>query len=303
MTVGDALKYIREKGVDKETIYHCYVMTGTRRLIGVVSLREIVVSDRDVSIEDLMEKDVIYVYTDTDQEEVAEVFRKYEFMALPVVDKEDRMTGIVTFDDIFDVIEQEATDDFHIMASMSPSEGNYLNESPFKLAKDRVLWLVILLISGVFVGNIIDNYNWILSQYLVLNAFIPMLTGAGGNAGIQSSTLAVRNISIGEIEFKDILKVSFKELQIGLIVGGIMGIVAFLKVMIIDRAGLVIGIVVAATMFCGIIAAKVLGGMIPLLADKVGIDPAIMSSSTITTIVDALTLMIYFSIAAEILPL
>lgn len=303
MTVGEALVYIRNNGLDKETIYNCYVLSPNKKLIGVVSLRELVTADRDVLIEELMSEDLIYVHTDTDQEDVADVFSKYDFSALPVVDTEDRLTGIVTIDDILNVMEQETTEDFHKMASMTPSEGGYLQETPFKLAKDRLIWLVVLLISGIFVGNIIDNYNWILAQYLVLNSFIPMITGAGGNSGIQSSTLAVRNISLGTIEYKDKWKVVAKEFQVGLIVGGIMGIFSLGKVLLIDRVSIDVGLVVALTMFSSILVAKVFGGLIPLLADKINIDPAIMSSSIITTLVDAVALVIYFTIAALILPI
>lgn len=303
MTVSDALLYIRNHGLDKETLYTCYVLSPNKKLIGAVSLRDLVTSDRDVLIKDLMSEDVIYVHTDTDQEDVADVFSKYDFSALPVVDTETRMTGIVTVDDILNVMERETTEDFHKMASMTPSEGIYLQESPFKLAKDRVIWLVVLLISGIFVGSIIDNYSWILGQYLVLNSFIPMLTGAGGNSGIQSSTLAVRNLSLGTIKFSNKWQVVAKEFQVGLIVGGFMGIFSLAKVLIIDRVSLDIGIVVGLTMFAAIIVAKVFGGLIPILADKVNIDPAIMSSSIITTLVDAVALILYFTIAALILPI
>lgn len=303
MTVSDALLYIRNHGLDKETLYTCYVLSPNKKLIGAVSLRDLVTSDRDVLIKDLMSEDVIYVHTDTDQEDVADVFSKYDFSALPVVDTETRMTGIVTVDDILNVLEREATEDFHLMASMTPSEGAYLQESPFKLAKDRIIWLVVLLISGIFVGSIIDNYSWTLGQYLVLNSFIPMLTGAGGNSGIQSSTLAVRNLSLGTIKFSNKWQVVAKEFQVGLIVGGFMGIFSLVKVLIIDRVSLDIGIVVGLTMFAAIIVAKVFGGLIPILADKVNIDPALMSSSIITTLVDAVALILYFTIAGLILPI
>lgn len=302
MTVGDALNYIRKNGVDKETIYNCYVLSTHRRLLGVLSLRELVVADRSDFIKDIMSEDVIFVHTDTDQEEVSDEFSKYDFIALPVVDTEGRMTGIVTIDDIMEVIEEETTEDFHKMAAMAPSEGLYLEESPLKLAKDRLLWLVILMISGTFTGNIIGNYSWILAQYLVLNSFLPMITGASGNAGIQSSTLAVRNLALEEIEFKDFWKVTMKEIQVGVIVGLIMAASSFIKVMVIDRVTVSIGLVVAATMFIAILVAKVFGGMIPLIAERFKIDPAIMSSSIITTIVDAVAIIIYFGIAARLLP-
>lgn len=302
MTVGEALNYIRKNGVDKETIYNCYVLSTDRRLLGVLSLRELVVADRSDFIKDIMSEDVIFVHTDTDQEEVSDEFSKYDFIALPVVDTEGRMTGIVTIDDIMEVIEEETTEDFHKMAAMAPSEGLYLEESPLKLAKDRLLWLVILMISGTFTGNIIGNYSWILAQYLVLNSFLPMITGASGNAGIQSSTLAVRNLALEEIEFKDFWKVTMKEIQVGVIVGLIMAASSFIKVMVIDRVTVSIGLVVGATMFIAILVAKVFGGMIPLIAERFKIDPAIMSSSIITTIVDAVAIIIYFGIAARLLP-
>ena len=302
MNIDEALKYIRSNGIDKETIYNCYVLGPNKKLQGVLSLREIVTADKDVLIKDIMEDDVIYVHTDTDQEEVADIFSRYEFMALPVVDTEDRMTGIVTVDDVMEVMERETTEDFHIMASMTPSEGGYLEESPIKLARDRIIWLVVLLISGIFIGGIIENYNWILTQFLILNSFIPMITAAGGNAGIQSSTLAVRNISLDEIHFSDKWKVAYKELKVWFIVGGIMGIISFLKVIFLDQVSIGIGLVVMITMFISIVVAKVFGGLIPILADKIKLDPAIMSSSIITTLVDAVALVIYFTIAALLLP-
>lgn len=303
MTVAESLKYIRKNGVDKETIYHCYVLDPNRKLIGVLSLRDLVTSDYYIKVKDIMSEKVIYVYTDTDQEEIAEIFSKYELMALPVVDTEKRLTGIVTVDDVYKVLEEEATEDFHIMASMTPSEGGYLQEPAIKLARDRVIWLVILLIAGIFVGGIIENYNYILVEYLVLNSFIPMITGAGGNSGIQASTLAVRNLSLETIQFHDLPLVLNKEFKIGLIIGGIMALFSFAKLMIIDQVSIRIGLIISLTMCITIIVAKVFGGLIPLLADRVNIDPAIMSSSIITTLVDALALVIYFNIAKLILPI
>ena len=302
MTVGDALQYIRKNGMDKETIYNCYVISAHRRLLGVVSLRELVIADRSEFIKDIMIEDVIFVHTDTDQEIVSDEFSKYDFIALPVVDTEGRMTGIVTVDDILDIREEETTEDFQKMAAMAPSEGLYLEESPVKLAKDRLLWLVILMISGTFTGNIIGNYSWILAQYLVLNSFLPMLTGASGNAGIQSSTLAVRNLALEEINFTNFWKVTLKEVQVGVMVGVLMAAASFTKVMLIDRVSVSIGLVVVVTMFVAILVAKVFGGMIPLIAERFKIDPAIMSSSIITTIVDAVAIIIYFAIAAALLP-
>lgn len=302
-TVGDALLKIRETGIDKEIIYTCYVIGPNRKLIGVVSLRDLVTTPKDMLIKDIMVEDVVFVHSDMDREVVADVFDRYEFMALPVVDSEERLLGVITVDDALDVIEKETTEDFHIMAGVNPSESSYLQSSVFSLAKDRLIWLVVLLIAGMFVGGVIDNYQWILAQYLILNSFIPMLTAAGGNAGIQATTLAVRNLSIGEISFKEMGKVALKEFKVGLIVGIIMGLTAMLKVIIIDGAGLLIGTVIFFTMLGGILLAKVVGGIIPILADKVGLDPAVMASSIITTLVDGVTLMIYFNIARLILPL
>lgn len=302
-TVKESLDKIRKIGMDKETIYHCYVLTDHKKLIGVVSLRELVIADDDECIKDIMNEDIIYVYTDTDQEEVASIFQKYNLLALPVVDLEDRMTGIVTIDDVLDVMERETTEDFQIMASITPSDDRYLDTSPFKLAKDRILWMTILMIMGIFVGGIIENYEYVLAQYLILNSFVPMIMNSGGNSGIQSTTLAVRNLSIEEVEFSDIKSVAFKELEIGLIIGVIIGFTGFLKVLLIDRIAISFALIVGLSLGLIIICAKVLGGMIPLIADKLGIDPAIMSSSIITTLIDALGLVIYFNIAKLILPL
>lgn len=303
MTVEEALLHIRKNGLDKETIYNCYVLGPNKKLIGVVSLRELVTADRDVLIKDLMSEDVIFVHTDTDQEDVADVFSKYNLMALPVVDTEERLTGIVTVDDVMNVMEKEATEDFHKMASMNPSEGGYLEESPVKLAKDRIIWLSVLLIAGIFVGGIIERYSWILAHYVVLNSFIPMITDSGGNAGTQASTLTVRNISLDEVDFTDRFLVMRKELETGLIIGSIMGLFAMIKVLVIDKVGFLVALVLGLTMIASITVANIAGGFIPLFSEKVGIDPAIMSSSMITTIVDAVALVIYFTIASMILPM
>lgn len=301
LTVDDALATIRKKGQDKETIYIIYVTDDTKKLIGVLSLRDIVTASRDDKITDLMEKDVIFVYTDTDKEIVASEFSKYGYMAFPVVDGEQRLTGIVTYDDIFDVIEEETTEDFHKMASMRPSDNTYLDESPVNLAKNRLFWLTILMLAGTFVGNIIELYNPLLSKCIILSAFIPMITGTSGNAGIQSATTAVRNLATGEILFKDAAKVAFKEIKIGLIAGATVGAVSMLKVIFIDGSKPIIGIVVFISMFLAIMFSNMLGGIIPIFSQKIGIDPAVMASSVLTTVMDAASLFIFFNIASLVL--
>ncbi len=227
MTVREALAHIKETGLDKETVYTCYVTDKNRKLEGIVSLRKLVISDEDLLIEDIMDRDVIYVHTHDDQETVAGIFKRYGFLALPVVDKEGRLTGIITVDDIMDVIDQEATEDFQKMAAMSPTEEKYLDASIFSLAKHRVVWLLVLMISATFTGGIIRKFEGLLQSVVVLTAFIPMLMDTGGNSGSQSSTLIIRGIALGEIELKDARKVVLKELGISIVVGAVLAVVNF----------------------------------------------------------------------------
>ena len=301
MTVQDSLNHIKKTGLDKETVYTCYVTDKNRKLEGLVSLRKLVISDGDKTIEEIMNRDVIYVQTHDDQETVAGIFKKYGFLALPVVDKEERLTGIITFDDIMDVIDQEATEDFQKMAAMSPSEEKYLDANVFSLAKHRIIWLLVLMVSATFTGGIIRRFEDLLQTVVVLTAFIPMLMDTGGNSGSQSSTLVIRGLALGEIETKDVGKVIRKELGISLVVGFVLAIVNFFRIYLFDNVGPMISLTVSITLFMTVVISKVIGGILPIIAKKMNIDPAIMAGPLITTIVDALSLIIYFSIASFLL--
>lgn len=301
MTVGDALRHIKRTGLDKETVYTCYVTDKNRKLEGTVSLRKLVISDEDKSIEEIMNKDVIYVTTHDDQETVANVFKRYGFLALPVVDKEERLTGIITVDDIMDVIDQEATEDFQKMAAMAPSEERYLDTSILNLAKHRIVWLLVLMISATFTGRIIRKYEDVLQSIVVLTAFIPMLMDTGGNAGSQSSTLIIRGLALGEIELKDAGRVLWKEFRISIIVGLILAIVNFFRIYLFDTVGPMVALTVSTTLYLTVIISKVVGSLLPIAAKRLDIDPAIMAGPLITTVVDALSLILYFKIASWIL--
>ncbi|NLJ78058.1 MAG: magnesium transporter [Tissierellia bacterium] len=301
MTVEMALSHIKETGLDKETVYTCYVTDMNRKLEGIVSLRKLVISNGDATIEEIMDRDVIYVHTHDDQETVAGVFKRYGYLALPVVDKEDRLTGIITVDDIMAVIDQETTEDFQKMAAMSPSEERYLDASIFSLARHRIPWLLVLMISATFTGGIVQRYEEVLQAVIVLNAFIPMLMATGGNAGSQSSTLIIRGIALGEIDLEDAGKVIWKEFGISLVVGILLAIVNFFRVYLISGVGLFVSITISITLLATVVMSKVVGGVLPMIAKKMNIDPAIMAGPLITTIVDALSLMIYFAIAVRIL--
>lgn len=297
MTVEEALDLIKKTGIDKQTIYTCYVTGLDKKLKGFVSLRTIVTSNSDVRIKDLLEEEVKYVHTHDDQEIVADVFKKYGFVVLPVVDNENRMTGIITVDDIMDVMEQEATEDFQKMAAMAPDDDDYLDSSVFDLAKHRITWLLILMISATLTGNIMKVYTDVIEAVMILNIFIPMIMDAGGNAGSQSSTLIIRGLATGEIKLSDWNKVLSKEFRVSLLVGITLAIVNFLKCMFYDKVGVAVSLLVSITLICTIILAKVIGGMLPILAKKLKLDPAIMAGPLITTIVDAISLIIYFNIA------
>ncbi len=301
MTVKEALNHIKEIGLTKETIYTCYVTDYKRTLEGIISLRNLVVSEPEQSINDIMLEDVIYVETHDDQETVASIFKKYGFMALPVVDKEQRLTGIITFDDIMDVMEDEATEDFQRMAAMVPSDEAYLDSSVITLAKQRIPWLMILMIGATVTGGIITKFEDVLSAVVVLTAFIPMLMDTGGNSGSQSSTLIIRGLATGEVELKDIWKVLWKEFRISLLVGITLATVNFVKNMLFDRVGLMVALTVSMTVATTVMVAKIVGGTLPLIAKKLKLDPAIMAGPLITTIVDALTLTVYFGIASALL--
>jgi magnesium transporter len=301
MTVKEALDHIKETGLSKETIYTCYVTDNNKKLKGIVSLRNLVVADTDRLIEDIFHEDIIYVETHDDQETVANTFRKYGFMALPVVDKEHRLTGIITFDDIMTVMEDEATEDLQRMAAMVPSEASYLNSGVFELAKMRLPWLLILMLGASITGSIITKFENLLSTYVVLTIFIPMLMNTGGNSGNQSSTLIIRGLATEDVSLNDAGKVLWKEFRISLVVGIILATVNFAKNMVIDRVGLTVSLTVSVTVALIVVLAKMVGGILPLLAKKLKLDPAIMAGPLITTLVDGLALMVYFGIASVLL--
>ena len=297
VTVKEALQYIKTTGIDKETIYTCYVEGGYKMLLGFVSLRTIVISDENELIKNIMTDDVIFVNTLDDQEVVADKFTRYGYLALPVVDGEHRLCGIITFDDILDIVEEEATEDFHKMAAINPSDDEYLDQTPWQLAKDRIPWLLILMISATVTGHIVDRFNGIISQFIILTTFIPMITDTGGNCGAQSSTVVIRAMATGEITMADALKVIFKEMRVGLIAGAVLSVVNFLRVILFTSSSPRIAFLISFTVFFTVVFSKFLGALLPLFAKRVNIDPAIMASAVITTIIDSAALLIYFAMA------
>jgi len=301
MTVAQAFARIRATGVDKETIYICYVTDEMSRLIGIISARSLLLSQENDIIGDVMEKNVIYVNTLEDREEVARMFDKYDFLALPVVDTEERLVGIITIDDVIDVIRQENTEDIQKMAAITPSDKSYLKIGIFETWKQRVPWLMLLMISAAFTGRIIQSFEKALAANVVLTAFIPMLMDTGGNAGGQSSATIIRALSLEEISMRDIIKIVWKEARVAMICGLTLSLFNFFKLMFIDKMGIYITLVVSLTLLLTLLIAKVVGCVMPILAKRVGFDPAVMASPFITTIVDALSLLIYFKIASSLL--
>lgn len=303
MRVDQALESIRKNGVDKETINICYVIDSSRKLEGIIPIRKLILSDPSEILEDIMETNFVSVHTLDDQEEVANIFRKYDLIAVPVVDNENRLVGIITVDDIVDIIEEENTEDFHKMAAIQPSDEEYLKTKVTELAKHRVIWLLILMISATFTGTIIQRFEEVLQSVVALTYFIPMLMDTGGNAGSQSATLIIRGLALEEISLADIFKVLWKELRVSIIVGVILAIINFARIIIMRQASAIIAATVSVSMLITVILAKVIGGSLPILAKKLGLDPAIMAGPLITTIVDALALLAYFSIASWVLGL
>lgn len=301
MTVEQAIKQIKKTGIDKETIDTCYVMDSNRVLEGVVSLRKLILNDESTELKDIMDTSVMYVNTHDDQEDVAALFKKYDFLVMPVVDNERRLVGIVTIDDILDVIDQEATEDIHRMAAMQPSEKEYLKTSNLELAKHRIPWLLILMVSATVTGGIIKKYETALQSVMILASFIPMLMDTGGNSGSQSSTLVIRGLALGELKPSDILRVLGKELCVSSIVATILSLVNFLRIYYIEKTDILVAITVSFTLFLTIVLAKVVGGVLPIIAKKLKLDPAIMAGPLITTIVDAVALIIYFTTATLLL--
>ena len=309
MTVGEAILRIRRQGVDKETIYTCYVTAKDRMLIGLVTVKELLLAEDDeTKIEDIMLTNLIFVTTQTDQEEVAQMLSKYNFLALPVVDGEARMVGIITFDDAMDVIEEETTEDMELMGGMTPSEKTYLRSNPLDLFKNRIPWLMLLMVSATFTGLIITAFEGALAAQVALTAFIPMLMGTGGNSGSQSSVTVIRALSLGELHFRDIGRVLAKELATAVLCGVALGVVCFVKIMLIDRMlmgneeiTLMVDAVVCLTLAVTVICAKLVGCALPMIAKVLRLDPAVMASPFISTIVDALSLLVYFLFANAIL--
>ena len=311
MTVEEAILRIRRQGVDKETIYTCYVLDKDRTLIGLVTVKDLLLADDDeMKIEDLMLRNLIFVNTQTDQEEVAQMFNKYNFLALPVVDGEGRMVGIVTFDDAMDVMEEEATEDMELMSGMLPSEKPYLKSSSFELFKNRIPWLMLMMVSATFTGMIMTHFEDALAAQIALSAFIPMLMGTGGNSGSQSSVTVIRGLSLGELEFSDIGEILLKEIGTALMCGVSLAAVCFAKIWLVDRMmmgneniTLLVDLVVCLALAVTVVLAKVVGCLLPMAAKAVKLDPAVMASPFITTIVDALSLLVYFLFARMLLNL
>ncbi len=303
MTVREALDHIKKTGVDKETIDVCYVMDNNRKLEGSIPIRKLILSGEGVIIGDIMDTSVISVNTHDDQEEMAALFKKYDLVAMPVVDHENRLVGIITIDDVVDIIEREATEDFQKMAAMAPSEEEYLKTNVITLAKHRIIWLLILMISATFTGRIIMKYQNLLESVVALTAFIPMLMDTGGNAGSQASTLIIRGLALDEIRLSDILKVIWKELQVSFIVGIVLAAANFIRIYFFVEADILIAITVSISLIFTVVLAKVVGGALPIMAKKLKMDPAIMAGPLITTIVDAMALMAYFGVANWLLGL
>ena len=297
MKVSQAIKVIRDTVEEKENIYTCYVISEDRKLEGVVSLKELITSEDDVTIESIMNRNFVSAHANDDQEMVADVIKKYDLIILPVVDIENRLLGIITIDDIIDVIEQEDTEDFHKMAGISPVEETYLKTSAFTMARQRIMWLVVLMISATFTGRIIKTYEEVLQSVVVLASFIPMLMDTGGNAGAQSSTTVIRALSLGDVETKDIFKILRKEFFTSTIVAIVLAAINYLRLITLTKISLDVALVVSVTLILVVIISKVIGAFLPVIAKIFKLDPAIMAGPLITTILDALTLTIYFKFA------
>ena len=301
MTVQDAINRIRQVGVDSETINICYVLDAKRTLVGTVALRYLLITPPDAIIGEMMHENVVFINTMMDQEEVARQFQKYDFTAMPVVDNENRLVGIITVDDIVDILQEEATEDIEKMAAIVPTDKPYMKTTVFETWKKRIPWLLLLMISATFTGSIITSFEDALSACVVLTAYIPMLMDTGGNAGGQASVTIIRGLSLNEIEFKDAFKVVWKEARVAVLCGLTLAAANFLKLLLFDRVTIAVAAVVCLTLVAAVFIAKIIGCLLPMLAKKIGFDPAVMASPFITTIVDALSLLIYFSIATAIM--
>ena len=303
MTVGEALAHIKKEGMNSETVYTCYVKKGGRELEGIVSLSALVTTDDDVVIADIMHTDYVYVNVYDDQEEVAETFKKYGYMAIPVVDNENRLVGIVTVDDIMDVMEEEATEDIERMAGVmsDDQDSDYLDISVFRHVKNRLPWLLFMTVMLMITGSLISQFEKVLSQVIVLVAYLPLLMGTGGNTGTQAATLIIRGLSVDEVDLKDAGKVLWKEFRVSFILGLTLSVFNFAKIVIIDGLSVEIGMTVAISMILVVVFAKLLGGMLPMLAKKVGVDPALMATPMISSITDMVSSCIYLATASILL--
>ncbi len=301
MTVAQAIEHTRKTGTNKETLDTCFIIDSSRHLKGTITLKDLILSDDKQLIEDIMDTNLISVKTSVDQEEVAHLFKTYDLVSMPVVDYENRLVGMITIDDVVDIIEQENTEDFQKMAAMEPNDEPYLKTSVVQLAKHRIIWLLVLMISATITGRIIQGFEEVIQSVVILASFIPMLMDTGGNAGSQSSTLIIRGLALGEITIKDYVKVMFKELRVGIIVATALSIVNFMRIYFFERVEMMVALTVCGSLFCTVIIAKVVGSILPIIAKKFKFDPAIMASPLITTIVDAFALIIYFMLARTLL--
>ena len=310
MTAEEAIKRIRRVGVDKETIYTCYVTDNNRKLMGMISLRTLMLADDDDVVQDIMESNVISANTLEDQESVAQMFTKYDFGALPVVDQENRLVGIITVDDAIDVLQEETTEDFEKMAGMAPSDKPYLRTGVLETWRSRFPWLLVLMLSATLTSMVLTSYENALAACAALTAFIPMLTGTGGNSGTQASVAVIRGLSLGEVEFSDTFRVVWKEVRVAVLCGVTLAACNFAKLLLVDRMLLhnegvtvTVALVICVTMVFTVLCAKVVGCLLPLLAERIHLDPAVMASPFISTVVDVVTLLIYFQVARTILSL
>lgn len=303
MSVSDAINRIRKTGVDKETINICYVTDAQKHLLGTITLREIILANEEEKVKELMEDNVITVHTLDDQEEVAKQFQKYDFTVMPVVDNEGRLVGIITADDVMDILEEEATEDIEMMAAITPTDQPYMKTSVWETYKKRIPWLLLLMISASITGKIIQGFEDALSTCVILTAFIPMLMDTGGNCGSQASVSVIRALSLDEIEFHELPLVIWKELKVSIIVGGTLAIANFVKIILVDQTTTLVAFVVCMTLFVTVVGAKFVGCTLPVIASKIGFDPAVMASPFITTIVDAISLLVYFNVASIFLGL
>lgn len=301
MTIKEAIDYTRRIGVNKESLDNCFIIDRERKLKGIISLKDLILSDENMLVSDVMETNIVFVKTFEDQEKVADLFKTYDLISMPVVDLENRLVGIITVDDIVDIIEQENTEDFQKMAAMEPSEQPYLKTPVLTLAKNRIVWLLVLMISATVTGSIIQGFEDVLQSVVILASFIPMLMDTGGNSGSQSSTLVIRGLALGEITTKDFFKVIFKEFRVSIVVATILSVVNFLRLYFFTSADFMISLTVCASLFFTVVLAKVVGGVLPIVSKKLKLDPAIMASPLITTIVDAFALVVYFGFARLLL--